>query len=256
MDIRCQVCGEYWDAWGANHGDMAFWQYDLFRKGAGCPCCQGESNNQEEIEPNILHVENPNDFYPMVDKAEWKEPEEKVIFTCSCCKSELRQYNDRPYDGSKLHGNDEEWYYWKTKTPYNEPKVFDKFEHNGETYCDNCVTTCEDCGKFLFTNNEQADLGDVYDEGYSFIRKGDEYYKNPDYLCIDCYQNDENEQNQQYAIDEIDSHIRNLYKEDFNNMQEVKEDLDNFINEKLDKDEYYIPEEIIDEKVKEFWEEN
>jgi len=34
-DIRCVVCGEPWEAYGVNHGDMLPWEAKLFRAGAG-----------------------------------------------------------------------------------------------------------------------------------------------------------------------------------------------------------------------------
>lgn len=56
MDIHCVQCGEPWDAYGARHGDMEQWQYDLFRKGAGCPCCEGKP--EKPFQPTKLeHVE-------------------------------------------------------------------------------------------------------------------------------------------------------------------------------------------------------
>ena len=44
MDIKCVVCGEPWDSYGVSHGDMAPWEATLFRRGAGCPCCEGVPN--------------------------------------------------------------------------------------------------------------------------------------------------------------------------------------------------------------------
>lgn len=56
VDIYCVQCGEPWDAWGASHGDMEAWEYDLFRKGAGCPGCKGKP--ETPFQPTKLeHVE-------------------------------------------------------------------------------------------------------------------------------------------------------------------------------------------------------
>lgn len=45
-----------WDAWGAGHGDMTDWEYELFRKGVGCPGCKGKPT--VEFQPtSIEHVE-------------------------------------------------------------------------------------------------------------------------------------------------------------------------------------------------------
>ena len=38
-DIRCRKCGEPWDAWGAQHGEMEPDEWQRFKRGEGCPCC-------------------------------------------------------------------------------------------------------------------------------------------------------------------------------------------------------------------------
>jgi hypothetical protein len=86
MDIICNMCGESWDSWGANHGDMAAWEYDLFKKGAGCPSCQGNGRKEEfleERERSLISYEN-QDFYPLTGnyKGIWEMPETKVLWQC------------------------------------------------------------------------------------------------------------------------------------------------------------------------------
>ena len=100
MDIRCAVCGEPWDCWGANHGDMAAWEYDLFKKGAGCPCCQGvsdENHLKDHLESIVLNSEDPDSFNRLHDpdnKPEWKEPEPKKLWTCDGCGVSVIISND------------------------------------------------------------------------------------------------------------------------------------------------------------------
>ena len=38
-DILCAVCGEPWDAYGVQHGDMTPDEAARFLAGAGCPAC-------------------------------------------------------------------------------------------------------------------------------------------------------------------------------------------------------------------------
>lgn len=43
-DIACR-CGEPWDSTGGlhyTHSDLSWWQYDQLVRGIGCPCCEGE----------------------------------------------------------------------------------------------------------------------------------------------------------------------------------------------------------------------
>ena len=39
-DLICNLCGEPWDTWGTNHGDMTALEVKKFLKGKGCPICQ------------------------------------------------------------------------------------------------------------------------------------------------------------------------------------------------------------------------
>lgn len=39
--VRCAKCGEPWEAYGVETGDMEPWEAELFKQGAGCPGCKG-----------------------------------------------------------------------------------------------------------------------------------------------------------------------------------------------------------------------
>lgn len=41
-DIICRNCGEPWDRYGAQHGDMKASEYKMLISGKGCPSCKGE----------------------------------------------------------------------------------------------------------------------------------------------------------------------------------------------------------------------
>lgn len=107
VDIHCIQCGEPWNAWGARHGDMAEWEYKLFRQGAGCPCCEGEDNG---FTPDRLsHVEF-GDEDPMVrinqmdDKLEgvpfpkWEPPPPTIFWQCDGCGVQVVGNNELSKD--------------------------------------------------------------------------------------------------------------------------------------------------------------
>ncbi|MFQ6065819.1 MAG: hypothetical protein ACE5K3_00895 [bacterium] len=41
-DLVCNICGEPWDSYGINHGDMTEKERGRFLAGKGCPCCEGQ----------------------------------------------------------------------------------------------------------------------------------------------------------------------------------------------------------------------
>ena len=43
MDVYCKRCGEPWDLYGVQHGDMTEEERDRFWKGEGCPSCFGKT---------------------------------------------------------------------------------------------------------------------------------------------------------------------------------------------------------------------
>jgi hypothetical protein len=42
MDVYCKRCGEPWDLYGVQHGDMTATERDRFWAGEGCPSCCGK----------------------------------------------------------------------------------------------------------------------------------------------------------------------------------------------------------------------
>ena len=42
MDVYCKRCGEPWDLYGVNNGDMTDEEKKRFWAGQGCPCCVGK----------------------------------------------------------------------------------------------------------------------------------------------------------------------------------------------------------------------
>ena len=42
MDVYCKRCGEPWDVYGVDHGDMTEDERRRFWSGEGCPSCYGK----------------------------------------------------------------------------------------------------------------------------------------------------------------------------------------------------------------------
>ena len=47
-DLVCNICGEPWDAFGIDHGDMTPEERKDFLNGNGCPCCKKEKKGGKE----------------------------------------------------------------------------------------------------------------------------------------------------------------------------------------------------------------
>lgn len=199
-DIRCVVCGEPWDAYGISHGDMLAWEADLFRKGAGCPCCKGERPEEPFEFQTLADCEN-GDGDPMEriiakDAADshnppkWEEPESPVLWVCDACGVEVfRDISEEYYNGTKKEGvklryripptaKCAKWY--SSHTFYNDPDETPAhiFE-NGTRVCEYCLDHCAGCGAAV---SKTLETDDVYDDGWCGTPEG--YY--PSVYCIDC----------------------------------------------------------------------
>jgi len=196
-DILCRVCGEWWDAWGANHGDMVYWEYDLFKAGKGCSSCKGvrpENVDPDEVDRKryrkllINGPDNPDDFglasagldpTPPGDGSTWIEPEEKVLWQCEGCGGRVTIDNDCPYDGSELDQSrvflsydgptypfdyDEDL---PTREPQEKVECADGEEH---VFCATCIGNCSQCGKWVFASAPASEkfVIDSTDVGASF----------------------------------------------------------------------------------------
>ncbi len=196
-DIVCAVCSEPWDSYGVTHGDMAKWEAVLFRKGAGCPACEGQAPKgqdpadhvEDHLRSVVMESEDPDSFpllhNPDVKRPEWKRPEDEAVFSCAGCDSQLR----RNADDSDL--------YWHTPTVdryyHHRPGGYDwatdvdeLYTIADKKYCFACATSCDDCGEPVFHNNTSCTgttlYGDTYNPGASFAH--------PDHcgktICIEC----------------------------------------------------------------------
>lgn len=208
-DVKCAICGEPWNYYGALHGDMAAWEYELFRKGAGCPCCQGvsERNKDDMLLEHFSSIvfggtDDPDSFDRLFDiddsnVPKWEKPEPKKHWTCDKCGVSVVTSNDAPLDGNKVSTNKDylEWYggdkiyYQYGHGPYEYGYVAkdgpydtdDYYELDGKKYCPGCTTICEQCDNVIFTNTDGMD---TYDVGYSFSNPDNPFY-HP--VCLNCY---------------------------------------------------------------------
>lgn len=154
MDIKCVVCGEPWDSYGVRHGDMLPWEADLFRKGAGCPCCEGQSNGfapatLEDIEngdEDPMDRINAREDHEAGLAPKWERPADPVHWECDACgvqaitdldSGELEYHT--PYKSLASYRG-----HHRGQTPEKEP--CHTFE-SGARVCDDCFKRCDHCGE-------------------------------------------------------------------------------------------------------------
>lgn len=200
-DVRCVVCGEPWDYYGVSHGDMEKWEAELFRKGAGCPSCEGERPESGQWEPeSVFDVDNGDDD-PMLrlnawedaheGKApKWEEPAPTVLWTCAGCGVQVEKdangelsYETPPKALCRQWHNSHPFY---RGTPEESPAhVFGEGD-GAQPVCEFCLTHCDECGAPV----SKVDIGDgdPYSPGWS-APSGDCHRA----YCVDCIEKEESE---------------------------------------------------------------
>jgi hypothetical protein len=192
---------------------MRAWEYELFRKGAGCPCCEGETpKGLDPEEAEITHLrsvvfggtDDPDQFERLHavnrDRPKWVEPEPEKLWTCHGCGVSVVRSLDAPLDGAQTSQDDDwlEWYggekvhYQGSNFAYAYSSIYNAedpseepyHELGGEHYCPGCVTRCAECGDPIFARSD-LEGGDVYDEGSSFPHPGNPFWGS---LCLACYE--------------------------------------------------------------------
>ncbi len=210
-DINCIICSEPWDAYGARHADMAPWEYDLFKRGAGCPCCEGKTPQDTDPEEIAYHAakqqvfcgtdddELVDNFVAIADglttsQPQWKRPDNPVLWECNGCDTKIVRDLDHAEDSED--GVDLEY-----RDPYycsNPGRVWDGFLDDWKLskmeewtigdheYCPNCVGWCDECTTPIFhkydSHTGKVLYGDTYDPGASFPNPKDCYSQ----ICVDC----------------------------------------------------------------------
>lgn len=201
MDTKCLVCGEPWDVYGVTHGDMLAWEANLFRKGAGCPCCEGETPDPEWEPKSISDVEFGDEdcidrIYQYEDREnrpKWERPEPEVLWTCEKCG--LQTLKDPDYTDT-LEFN--RWVY-----SHENLELTDKphYTFDGERhYCSRCVDICYECGEPI-----EPDSDDSF-----HVQEGMRVYSFCSYECLDKYEIDE-------QIEYLGNEFSHLIKEECEN---------------------------------------
>lgn len=202
-DINCAKCGEPWDYWGMLHGDMSWWEAELFKKGSGCPCCKGEGgdNIEKHLRSVIDNSDDPDSFeqlYSVNSPPFWEEPEPKVSWECSGCGIKAIIPNDTPLDGDQLADYELEWsggnrvFYKYGTGPYSYDEVATDsdasiyLEREGKKYCSGCATECYECGEVVLIGSHQDDCD-------SYVHPHDVYST----VCYDCCVNLYNEEEEE-----------------------------------------------------------
>jgi hypothetical protein len=194
MDIKCVVCGEPWDSYGVNHGDMLSWEAKLFKSGAGCPSCEGESNGF--VPSTLADTENGDedpmdrilarDAHERGKAPKWERPEDPKHWECEGCGVQVRTDLDTNEIVYQCPFKSVAWYnayqYERNGTPEKEPAhTFD-----GDTHvCEFCLERCYKCDAPL----SRAVTGDCYEDGYIWTVSGD-YDR---CYCSDCHTEAEQE---------------------------------------------------------------
>ena len=200
-DIYCALCGEPWDYWGARHGDMAAWEYDLMRQGSGCPACKGHPPSS----PPELRFPEWGDDDPMIALAAleaasagtappWVPPEPIVHWTCSGCGVQVvTDPSEATYDGAKRRDPDPEYRLpsgasgrqWYHSHPYQHgcPEVEPAHKFGEACVCEFCLRLCSECGAPICTLIDHAD---PYSAGWGSALPDHDWR---DVFCIDCIEN-------------------------------------------------------------------
>ena len=202
MDINCIVCGEPWNAYGARHGDMAPWQYELFRKGAGCPCCQGETPNGADPAEMAYdaargQVFDGTDDDGLVDnfvavadgtsqRPRWERPEDPTLWSCAGCSCSV--YRDLDTGDLKWSRLGVGMFNLPYEADPDNPPESAPYTVGGEVYCPVCAGECDECGVTIFHSHMSHEgkvlYGDTYDEGASFASPLNMH----DTLCTSCFE--------------------------------------------------------------------
>ena len=198
-DIHCPVCGEPWDAYGVNHGDMLAWEAKLFKAGAGCPSCEGEAPEGTDVEacelehaknvvldvadddPHAYEIANRLGVLALSkDRPAWKRPEDMICWSCESCRASVM-----------LDADDNKTLYWISKKYKCDTLLERRWDEaliataknadhsaplnltiNKTAYCPGCVEECGECGSLEFADNLILPQG---------------HYGKDEAVCEDCY---------------------------------------------------------------------
>lgn len=187
-DILCAICREPWDGYGVEHGDMLPWEAVLFKKGAGCPCCEGESpegvtlDAAREAQARSIIFDAGTDDPPAYEsmntlgldapRVPWERPEDSIVHSCQSCGAEIRRNIDSAvlevdedthdhavglyWQGGRfqeLHHHDRNWEDILIACIARKGKLHDgppaAWLLNGRFHCPGCAENCGECGELF-----------------------------------------------------------------------------------------------------------
>lgn len=202
MDVKCVVCGEPWDFYGVNHGDMEKWERELFKKGAGCPYCEGvvpESGhfNPETFEDIEYGDEDPVErIFAWEDSVagvapKWERPKPVVLWTCAGCG--VQAVEDIALDNNDNYDNDNIDYHipdgakcrrWRNSHRFHVsvPERTPAHKFGDEAVCEFCLDECYGCERPV---SSYLEYGDVYDDGWCAPLEGESRLW---VFCISCHE--------------------------------------------------------------------
>lgn len=212
MDIKCVACGEPWDSYGINNGDMLPWESALFKIGAGCPCCEGKPD-VPFVPTSIFDVENGDDDplhrihawenFQHGKAPKWERPADPVHWDCAHCG--VQSVTD--LETGELEYNlppDAPGHQWYHSHPYHRGTPELEPAHTfaeGEAVCEFCIIHCGDCGTPLSDLNTEP-----YTDGYTFYIEGECPANGGTPYCEDCVGNAECTAQYEYVVSVGDPH--------------------------------------------------
>lgn len=188
-DLYCRMCKE---PYMEPRLDMLGWEYELFMKGAGCPCCEGQPEKRWELaeDGSDIHMAAANGdgcpierldlFDPEYTPPKWERPADPILWTCKGCGvNVIRNVDDGKLEYHlPLGAKGADWYSSHDYRPEETPAHVFKPD---EPVCECCLSHCDHCGGPICGTLE---YGDTYDDGNSF---SPDWGWNKHY-CIDCFE--------------------------------------------------------------------
>ena len=182
---------------------MLPWEAVLFRKGSGCPSCQGARPGTPEsaykhLRDRIIGGAWEDDVYPPGDiappRAPWVRPVPRVLATCAGCDVRVEVSPDDGAHtwegGSRVHYDHGAAYAFGDLGPYSGrdyvADVDEGYVVGGAWYCPGCAgaCACPGCSTVVFVRSD-LDPGDPYADGAGFPTPGDPFAGS---VCVSCYE--------------------------------------------------------------------
>jgi hypothetical protein len=193
---------------------MAKWEATLFRKGAGCPACEGETPEGGDADEIAFRAAKHEVFCPGDDSGDvaenfiaiadgtskrpaWERPEDPTKWSCAGCDAKV--LTDLDTGEAYFENLGKGLYNLNRDASDADPELRDWVLKLGEAeYCPCCAKVCDgdfNCEAVIFRSHFSTSgkvlYGDTYDEGASFENPSDPYHGGS--VCYGCFENAESE---------------------------------------------------------------